>query len=71
MNVESRRGSFPAATVSLSQAFLFFSEDGLDVDEELSHGYDDGHFVGFSALQQSGHVLLDDVIVLCCGLGGM
>lgn len=40
-------------TVSLARGKLGLFEEGLNVDEELAHGGDDGAFVGFAAIAKA------------------
>src|ERR1700761_7032495 len=44
---------------------LSFFHKGLDVDEEFSHGGDDGGFVGFAAIAQTLDVRGDNGVAGC------
>ena len=40
------------------------------MNEEFSHGGDDGAFVGFAAFAQALNIGRDDGVAVCCGLSG-
>src|ERR1043166_7541154 len=58
------------ATVLASNSILVMLQERLEMDEEFSHGGDDGAFVGFAAGDQALDVLANDGIVLRRALGG-
>src|ERR1043166_1154455 len=64
----ARAGS--RATVLASNSILVMLQERLEMDEEFSHGGDDGAFVGFAAGDQALDVLANDGIVLRRALGG-
>lgn len=58
------------ATVSLARGKLSFFYEGLDVDEDLSHGGDNGAFVGFAAISQAFDVGSNNRVAPSCGMCG-
>jgi hypothetical protein len=47
--VTIRKTDSRGATVSSCKGFLMGFEDGLEMEQELAHGGDDGAFVGFTS----------------------
>ena len=49
---------------------LMFFEEGMDVNEEFSHGCDDGAFVGFASVTQSFDIGGNNGVAVGCGVRG-
>ena len=53
-----------------SKCILVMFQERLEMDEEFSHGGDNGTFVGFAATDEALDVLANDWVVLGRALGG-
>ena len=49
---------------------LLFFEEGMDVNEEFSHGGDDGAFVGLAPVAQTLDIGGNDGVAVRCGVSG-
>jgi len=67
---KERRGASRQSNCVIKQCFLLSFEEALEVDEEFSHGGDDGAFVGLASCDETGDIGLDDGVVLGGGLRG-